>query len=42
MDVVGIDFSEGIDWEMDNDIKILDGSYCFFDGVGRILEFFVC
>lgn len=38
MDAVGIDLSEGTDWEMDNDIKTLDGSYCFSDGVGRISE----
>lgn len=38
MDAVGIDLSEGTDWEMDDDIKTPDDSYCFSDGVGRISE----
>ena len=36
MDAVGIDVNEGTSWDMDEDIKISDGSYCFSDGVGRI------
>ena len=36
MDAVGIDVNEGTSWEMDEDIKTSDGSYCFSDGVGRI------
>ena len=36
MDAVGIDVNEGTSWDMDEDIKTSDGSYCFSDGVGRI------
>lgn len=38
MDAVGIDVSEGTNWEMDEDIETPNGSYCFSDGVGRISE----
>ena len=38
MDAVGIDVNEGTSWEMDEDIKTTDGSYCFSDGVGRISQ----
>ena len=38
MDAVGIDVNEGTSWEMDEDIKTSDGSYCFSDGVGRISQ----
>ena len=38
MDAVGIDVNEGTSWDMDEDIKTSDGSYCFSDGVGRISQ----
>ena len=38
LDAIGIDINEGTSWGMDDDIKTLDGGYCFSDGVGRISE----
>ena len=38
MDAVGIDVNEGTSWDMDEDIKTPDDSYCFSDGVGRISD----
>lgn len=38
MDIVGFVISEEIFYDDVYDVKIDDQKYCFFDGIGRILE----